>query len=60
MKIYVVDIDGTICNNTYGEYEKAKPFLERIQYINFLFNVGMIRKEDWGLPSINLATEIDQ
>tara|TARA_A100001388_G_C28766566_1_gene501062 strand:+ start:960 stop:1874 length:915 start_codon:yes stop_codon:yes gene_type:complete len=40
MKIYVVDIDGTICNNTFGEYEKAKPFLERIQYINFLFNQG--------------------
>ena len=38
MKIFVFDIDGTICTNTYGEYEKAEPFRERIQLINNLYN----------------------
>jgi len=27
---------------------------------NFFFNVGIIKKEDCGLPSTNLATDIDQ
>tara|TARA_B100001248_G_C27341378_1_gene436457 strand:- start:131 stop:1030 length:900 start_codon:yes stop_codon:yes gene_type:complete len=40
MSTYVFDIDGTICNNTYGEYEKAKPFLENIKEVNFLFEEG--------------------
>lgn len=35
--IYVFDIDGTICQNTNGKYEEAKPFLDRIQYINKLY-----------------------
>lgn len=37
---YVVDIDGTICNNTYGEYETAEPFKERIEYLNKLYDEG--------------------
>lgn len=42
MKItkYMVDIDGTICNNTFGQYEKAKPYAERIKVINDLYDTG--------------------
>ena len=40
MKKYVFDIDGTICNNTYGEYEKAIPIISNIKHINFLFKKG--------------------
>lgn len=40
MKIYSFDIDGTICSNTYGEYEKAIPFKERILHVNKLYNSG--------------------
>jgi hypothetical protein len=36
----VFDIDGTICNNTNGKYEVAKPFLERIKQINLLYDEG--------------------
>ena len=44
MKIYAFDIDGTICTNTYGEYQKASPFLDRINSINDLYNSGNIIK----------------
>jgi len=37
---YVVDIDGTICTNTFGDYEKAEPFVERIKIINDLHDQG--------------------
>ena len=37
---YVFDIDGTLCTNTYGDYENAQPFLERIEKVNKLFNEG--------------------
>lgn len=37
---YMVDIDGTICNNTHGEYSKAQPIQERIEYFNRLYNQG--------------------
>ena len=40
MKTYVFDIDGTICTNTNGNYEEAKPFKERIQFINSLVDEG--------------------
>ena len=40
MKIYAFDIDGTICTNTYGNYEKATPYFERINLINKLYNEG--------------------
>ena len=39
-KTYVFDIDGTICTNTYGDYEKAEPFVDRIKKINFLYEKG--------------------
>lgn len=38
--IYYVDIDGTICNNTNGLYFDAVPFLDRIAYLNQLFDNG--------------------
>lgn len=38
--IYCFDIDGTICTFTDGNYEKAKPFKNRIKQVNFLYNNG--------------------
>ncbi len=35
--VYCFDIDGTICTNTNGEYEEAKPYLSRIEKINSLY-----------------------
>ena len=40
MKTYVIDIDGTICSLTSGEYEKAAPKLSRIEKINKLYDSG--------------------
>ncbi len=40
MKIYRVDIDGTLCNKTYGKYDQAKPIREHIDKINKLFEEG--------------------
>lgn len=40
MKIYVFDIDGTICSVTDGDYEKAKPYRSRIKKINNLYENG--------------------
>ncbi len=37
---YVFDIDGTICNNTNGDYLKAVPMKERIDKVNDLFLKG--------------------
>ena len=36
-KIYVFDIDGTICTNTDGDYENAKPLPDVIDTINRLY-----------------------
>ena len=44
MKTYVIDIDGTICSNTFGRYEDAEPYISRILYINKLFDRGHIIK----------------
>lgn len=41
-KIYVFDLDGTICSNTNGKYEEAKPFESRILLINKLYNEGNV------------------
>lgn len=38
--IYCFDIDGTLCTNTNGDYEKAKPFYEVITQVNRLFDEG--------------------
>jgi len=45
MKVYIVDIDGTICNqikskNGSTDYKKASPIRERIKKINDLFDKG--------------------
>jgi hypothetical protein len=42
LKTYVFDIDGTICTNTDGDYEKALPYLNRINAINRLYDEGNI------------------
>lgn len=36
----VFDIDGVVCNNTWGEYEKAIPDKDAIEYINKLYDLG--------------------
>lgn len=40
MKTYCFDIDGVICTNTDGEYEKALPDYQVIDRINQLFSEG--------------------
>ena len=40
LKTIVVDIDNTICSQTYGDYSKAEPFPERIEIINDLYDKG--------------------
>jgi len=37
---YIVDIDGTIFNTEGNDYENSTPILERIAYINSLFDQG--------------------
>lgn len=37
---YVVDIDGTICTDTSGEYARAAPITSRIQKLNRLLDAG--------------------
>lgn len=39
-KTYVIDIDGTICTNTFGNYKSAKPYATRINKINKLYEEG--------------------
>lgn len=40
MKKYIVDIDGTICNTSNGNYENSQPFANRIEHFNKLFDEG--------------------
>ena len=40
--IIYVDIDGTICNNTNGDYKKAIPIYKNIKKINELYYNGDI------------------
>jgi len=40
--IYCFDLDGTLCSNTNGEYEKATPFFDRIKKVNDLYNNNII------------------
>ena len=39
-KTYVFDIDGTICSLSDGDYKEAKPFKDRINVINELYDSG--------------------
>ena len=38
--IYCFDIDGTLCTNTDGDYEKAEPYLDVIAQVNALYDTG--------------------
>ena len=38
--IYIVDIDGTICKTVDGDYHNSRPYLDRIQKINELYDQG--------------------
>lgn len=40
MKTYVIDIDGTICSDSAGQYEKAMPMQARIDLVNKLHDEG--------------------
>ena len=37
---YCFDIDGTICTPTEGNYSRATPYKERIDFINKIINEG--------------------
>ena len=37
MKKLCFDLDGVICNNTYGDYDNAKPIQEAIDKVNDLY-----------------------
>lgn len=39
-KTYCFDIDGTLCTNTWGEYEKAQPIAQLISQVNALHDAG--------------------
>lgn len=36
--VYCIDLDGTLCTNTYGKYKEAKPYQKRIEKINKLYD----------------------
>lgn len=38
--IYCFDIDGTLCTNTNGEYERVEPYPEVIALVNALYDLG--------------------
>tara|TARA_B100000902_G_scaffold152262_1_gene148812 strand:- start:2161 stop:2478 length:318 start_codon:yes stop_codon:yes gene_type:complete len=38
--IYVVDIDGTICDTPVGKYEKSEPMMDRIEKLNKVYDQG--------------------
>ena len=40
MKKYIIDVDGTICYTVGQDYENAKPFPDRIEKINQLYDQG--------------------
>ena len=40
IKTYCFDLDGVICNNTYGKYAKARPYKKAIKKINSLYEQG--------------------
>lgn len=39
-KVFCFDIDGTICTNTNGTYDDAKPMEDRIRKLNALYDDG--------------------
>lgn len=63
MKVYCFDIDGTLCSDTNGDYETARPFPDRIAVVNSLKAEGNVIKlftargsttgEDWAQLTIS-------
>jgi len=53
--IYVIDIDGTICNDSDGNYKQCSPFESRIVKINELYDQGntIIYQTARGMDSCN-------
>jgi hypothetical protein len=39
-RTFVIDIDGTICSNSAGNYENAIPYKDKIAFINKLYENG--------------------
>ena len=37
---FCFDIDGTLCSNTEGDYESAKPFKDVVREVNQLYDEG--------------------
>lgn len=37
---YIIDIDGTICTNSNGDYANARPYSYRIEHFNQLYDQG--------------------
>jgi hypothetical protein len=56
MKVYAIDIDGLLCNETLGDYEKAVPDVNSINRVNNLYDLGNTIKIFTGRGS---ATGID-
>jgi SAM-dependent methyltransferase len=40
LAVYCFDIDGTLCTNTHGAYERAAPFKDAIARVNTLYEGG--------------------
>ena len=41
MRKYIFDIDGTICTHReLGDYENAEPYIDRIAFVNGLYDEG--------------------
>jgi len=40
LSTYCFDLDGTLCSNTYGDYESAQPFVDAITAANELIEAG--------------------
>lgn len=41
-KIIFIDIDGVICTNTFGQYQNARPLIEKIDIVNKLYEKNRI------------------
>ena len=54
--IYLVDIDGVLCNETLGDYKESEPNFKNIEKVNKLFDDGHTIKIFTGRGS---ATGID-
>lgn len=39
-KVFCVDLDGTLCTNTFGDYEKALPLYGAISKVNSMYEQG--------------------